>query len=45
MAAQLDCLAVLKLHHLRWVLFPIETDFDKYTDDAVALFSATGLRS
>jgi len=55
--AQLDCLAVLKLHYLRWVLFPIggetyfmyqgifDTDFDKYTEDAVALFSATGLRS
>ena len=44
-------LAVLKLHYLRWVLFPIkgetyfmyqgifDTDFDKYTEDAVALFS------
>ena len=47
------CLAVLKLRYLRWVLFPIkgetyfmyqgifDTDFDKYTEDAVALFSAT----
>ena len=50
-ASQPDCLAVLKLHYLRWVLFPIngetyfmyqgifDTDFDKYTEDAVALFS------
>ena len=49
------CLAVLKLHYLRWVLFPIkgetyfmyqgifDTDFDKYTEDAVALFSATAI--
>ena len=52
-----DALAVLKLHYLRWVLFPIkgetyfmyqgifDTDFDKYTEDAVALFGATGLRT
>ena len=52
MAGQPDCLAVLKLHYLRWVLFEIkgdtyfmyqgifDTDFDKYTEDAVALFSA-----
>ena len=45
------CLEVLKLHYLRWVLFDIggdtyfmyqgifDTDFDKYTEDAVALFS------
>ena len=50
-----DALAVLQLHYLRWVLFDIEgktyfmyqgifdTDFDKYTEDAVAIFSATGL--
>jgi len=56
-AGQPDCLAVLKLHYLRWVLFPIkgeiyfmyqgifDTDFDKYTEDAVALFSAAGLRT
>ena len=49
-AAQPDALAVLKLHYLRWVLFPIkgdtyfmyqgifDTDFDKYTEDAVTLF-------
>jgi len=49
------CLSVLKLHYLRWQVFQIngesyfqyqgifDTDFDKYTEDAVALFSATGL--
>ena len=54
-AAMPDALAVLKLHYLRWVLFDIgadtyfmyqgifDTDFDKYTEDAVALFSATGI--
>jgi hypothetical protein len=54
-ASQPDCLAVLKLHYLRWVLFPIDgdtyfmyqgifdTDFDKYTEDAISLFSATGI--
>src|SRR4051812_14745478 len=46
-------LAPLKLHYLRWVLFDndtrfmyqgiFDTDFDKYTDDAVALFRATGI--
>lgn len=50
-----DALEVLKLHYLRWVLFDIgkdtyfmyqgifDTDFDKYTEDAVALFSNYGL--
>jgi hypothetical protein len=50
-----DVLAPLQLHYLRWVLFDIgkdtyfmyqgifDTDFDKYTEDAVALFSATGV--
>lgn len=50
-----DALAVLKLHYLRWVLFDIgkdtyfmyqgifDTDFDKYTEDAVALFTKTGI--
>ena len=50
-------LAPLKLHYLRWVLFPIngetyfmyqgifDTDFDKYTEDAVALFGAAGVRT
>jgi hypothetical protein len=48
-------LAPLKLHYLKWVLFDIgqdtyfmyqgifDTDFDKYTDDAVALFAKAGL--
>lgn len=48
-------LAPLKLHYLRWLVFPIgddlyfmyqgifDTDFDKYTEDAVALFSSTGI--
>src|SRR2546429_711300 len=46
-----EALATLKLHYLRWVLFDIgkdtyfmyqgifDTDFDKYTEDAVALFT------
>ena len=50
-----DVLAALKLHYLRWNMFQIngetyfqymgifDTDFDKYTEDAVAIFSATGL--
>ena len=50
-----DALEVLKLHYLRWVLFDIgtdtyfmyqgifDTDFDKYTEDAVALFSKYGI--
>ena len=50
-----DLLAVLKLHYLRWNLFEIkgdtyfqymgifDTDFDKYTEDAIAIFSASGL--
>ena len=54
-ASQPDALAVLKLHYLRWLLFPIkgdtyfmyqgifDTDFDKYTEDAIALFGATGV--
>ena len=54
-AGQPDVLAVLKLHYLRWLLFPIkgetyfmyqgifDTDFDKYTEDAVAIFSSSGL--
>ena len=48
-------LAPLKLHYLRWVMFPIgndlyfmyqgifDTDFDKYLDDAVSLFLSTGI--
>jgi hypothetical protein len=54
-ASQPDALAPLKLHYLRWLLFPIkgdtyfmyqgifDTDFDKYTEDAIALFGATGV--
>jgi hypothetical protein len=50
-------LEVLKLHYLRWVLFDIgkdtyfmyqgifDTDFDKYTEDAVALFSKYGINT
>ena len=48
-------LAPLKLHYLRWVLFDVgsglhfmyqgifDTDFDKYLEDAVALFLKTGI--
>ena len=48
-------LAPLKLHYLRWLLFNIgndtyfmyqgifDTDFDKYTEDAVAIFSISGI--
>ena len=48
-------LAPLRLHYLRWVLFDVgsglhfqyqgifDTDFDKYTEDAVQLFSQTGI--
>ena len=48
-------LAPLKLHYLRWVLFDVgsglhfmyqgifDTDFDKYVDDAIALFNKTGI--
>jgi hypothetical protein len=52
-----DALEALKLHYLRWVLFDIgkdtyfmyqgifDTDFDKYTEDAVSLFSKYGLNT
>ena len=48
-------LAPLRLHYLRWILFDVgsglhfmyqgifDTDFDKYLEDAVALFVKTGL--
>jgi hypothetical protein len=48
-------LAPLQLHYLRWVLFDIgpekyfmyqgifDTDFDKYTEDAVQLFQTLGI--
>ena len=54
-AASPDVLAPLRLHYLRWLLFQIgndwyfmyqgifDTDFDKYIEDAVALFTATGV--
>src|SRR5688572_3087728 len=54
-AANPGVLAPLKLHYLRWLIFQIkgeayfmyqgifDTDFDKYLEDAVAIFSATGL--
>ena len=50
-----EVLAPLKLHYLRWVLFDVgsglhfmyqgifDTDFDKYIEDAVALFNKTGI--
>ena len=56
-AAVPNALAPLQLHYLRWVLFPIDgvtyfmysgifdTDFDKYTDDAVALFIGLGVNT
>jgi hypothetical protein len=52
-----NALEVLKLHYLRWVLFDVgkdtyfmyqgifDTDFDKYTEDAAALFSKYGLNT
>jgi hypothetical protein len=46
-------LAPLKLHYLRWLLFDddtrfmyqgiFDTDFDKYTEDAVVLFRKVGI--
>jgi hypothetical protein len=50
-----NVLAPLKLHYLRWVMFDVgsglhfmyqgifDTDFDKYIEDAVALFLKTGI--
>jgi hypothetical protein len=55
--AQPDLLAPLRLHYLRWVLFDVgfglhfqyqgifDTDFDKYTEDAVSLFTKFGIRT
>ena len=52
-----DALAALKLHYLRWLLFDVgadvyfmyqgifDTDFDKYTEDAVGLFTKLGLNT
>ena len=57
LAVQPNVLAPLKLHYLRWVLFPMngetyfmyqgifDTDFDKYTEDAVALFISLGVNT
>src|SRR5687768_9315628 len=54
---QPNVLAPLKLHYLRWILFTVngdtyfmyqgifDTDFDKYTDDAVAFLVAAGVRT
>jgi hypothetical protein len=54
-AAGPEALAPLRLHYLRCVLFDVgsglhfqyqgifDTDFDKYTEDAVQLFTATGV--
>jgi hypothetical protein len=46
-------LGPLKLHYLRWILFDddtrfmyqgiFDTDFDKYTEDAIALFTQSGV--
>jgi hypothetical protein len=50
-----DVLAPLRLHYLRWVIFDVgsgphfmyqgifDTDFDKYLEDAIALFIKTGI--
>ena len=50
-------LAPLRLHYLRWVLFNIgsdtyfmyqgifDTDFDKYTEDAIAIFKQAGFNT
>lgn len=53
LAGDPDLLAPLKLHYLRWVLFDedrrfmyqgiFDTDFDKYTEDAVVLFQKAGI--
>ena len=57
LAADPAMLAPLKLHYLRWVLFDIgedtyfmyqgifDTDFDKYTEDAVAIFIKYGVNT
>ena len=53
LASDPHLLAPLKLHYLRWVLFDndtrfmyqgiFDTDFDKYTEDAVVLFRKAGV--
>jgi hypothetical protein len=54
-AANPTVLAPLRLHFLRWLIFPIgddnyfmyqgifDTDFDKYIEDAVTIFGSTGI--
>src|SRR5262249_16716068 len=56
-AADPNVLASLKLHYLRWVLFPVkgetyfmyqgifDTAFDKYTEDAIAIFRGAGINT
>jgi hypothetical protein len=56
-AAEPNFLAPLRLHYLRWVLFNIgsetyfmyqgifDTDFDKYSEDAIALFTKSGINT
>ena len=54
-ALEADYLLALKLHYLRWVLFDndtrfmyqgiFDTDFDKYTEDAIALFTMSGVNT
>ncbi|RKH70186.1 hypothetical protein D7X96_12695 [Corallococcus interemptor] len=53
--AEPHLLAPLKLHYLRWVLFDndtrfmyqgiFDTDFDKYTEDAVVIFTRSGINT
>lgn len=55
LASDPGVLAPLKLHYLRWVLFDndtrfmyqgiFDTDFDKYTEDAIALFTKVGINT
>ena len=57
MAADPHVLAQLRLHFLRWVLFPVgedlyfmyqgifDTDVQKYVEDGVAIFGATGVNT
>jgi hypothetical protein len=54
-AADPTVLGPLRLHYLRWLIFPIgddhyfmyqgifDTDFDKYIEDAVTIFGASGI--
>jgi hypothetical protein len=56
-AADPTVLAPLRLHYLRWVLFDVgsglhfqyqgifDTDFDKYLEDALAIFLSTGINT